>query len=286
MTLLALFALSGCLTVTPSSDRITAADLVPAWPEMGGVAAETLVGYAPQPGVRRVLRGADIQRIATQFHLAAPPINEVCFQRPSAELSPDRLLESMQRTLPGARISILDYSRVPVPEGNIEFPLTGLRRGTSEAFWRGYVVYAGDRRFPIWAKVNATVTAVRIVAAEDLRAGTLVGPTNVQLVEDHEFPEEGFAASLDAVAGSTLRRAVRAGEALRMQWLDKPKDVMRGDTVQVDAQSGATHLQLEGQALTSGAAGEVITVLNPSTHRRFSARVEAKGKVSAGKRGL
>jgi flagellar basal body P-ring formation protein FlgA len=154
------------------------------------------------------------------------------------------------------------------------------------ALWQGHVVYAGNRRFAIWAKAKVTVTAIHVVAAEDLKSGTVIGTTNIQLQQRDEFPDSGgFAASMEAVAGSRLRRAVRAGDAIRMQWLDKPKDVTRGDTVRVDAPSGAMHLQLEGQALTSGSAGESITVLNPQTHRRFPARVEAKGRVSAGKEG-
>ena len=71
-----------------------------------------------------------------------------------------------------------------------------------------------------------------------------------------------------------------AGEAIRAVWLEAPKLVVRGDTVQVQVQRGGARLELEGRAEASGSAGETIPVLNPLTHRRFRARVEGKGRVS------
>ena len=93
-------------------------------------------------------------------------------------------------------------------------------------------------------------------------------------------PDTGFAAAIEDVAGKALRRPVAAGEAIRAVWLEAPKLVVRGDTVQVQVQRGGARLELEGRAEASGSAGETIPVLNPLTHRRFRARVEGKGRVS------
>jgi flagella basal body P-ring formation protein FlgA len=64
--------------------------------------------------------------------------------------------------------------------------------------------------------------------------------------------------------------------------LENPKAVVRGDTVTVDFRNGATHLELAARAEASGAVGDTIAVLNPDSHKRFLARVEGKGRVSAG----
>ena len=37
-------------------------------------------------------------------------------------LDPARMLETMRKQLPEAEIEILEYSRLPVPEGELEFP--------------------------------------------------------------------------------------------------------------------------------------------------------------------
>ena len=75
------------------------------------------------------------------------------------------------------------------------------------------------------------------------------------------------------------RRAIVAGAALRTEWLESAKVVMRGETVEVEAVLGGTRLKLEGLAEGSGAIGEIIPLQNPVSKQRFQARVECKGKV-------
>jgi flagella basal body P-ring formation protein FlgA len=65
-----------------------------------------------------------------------------------------------------------------------------------------------------------------------------------------------------------------------MDLLENPRDVMRGDTVRVEVRDGGAHLELEATAEGSGAFGEIISVLNPISKKRFPARVEGKGRVS------
>jgi flagella basal body P-ring formation protein FlgA len=105
----------------------------------------------------------------------------------------------------------------------------------------------------LWAKVKVSSTYDRIVAAQDLKPGTLLKPALLRRETRDETPgRDGFAESMDSVAGRTLRRAVRAGEAIRTQWLDAPKDVVRGELVRVEVKSGAARLELEGQVQAPG----------------------------------
>jgi hypothetical protein len=67
------------------------------------------------------------------------------------------LVEAMGEALGGNDVPVLvnDYSLFPAPPGKIVFPLAGLnRQAQGDSFWRGYVLYAGDKRFNIWAKVK------------------------------------------------------------------------------------------------------------------------------------
>ncbi len=43
--------------------------------------------------------------------------------------------------------------------------------------------------------------------------------------------------------------------------------------------SGRAHLKFEARAESSGAIGETIAVRNPTSSKRFQARIAAKGKV-------
>jgi len=70
-----------------------------------------------------------------------------------------------------------------------------------------------------------------------------------------------------------------AGGAVRTEWLEPAKVVLRGETVEVEAIHGGARLKLEGIAEGSGAIGETIPIQNPVSKQRFQARVESKGKV-------
>jgi flagella basal body P-ring formation protein FlgA len=96
-----------------------------------------------------------------------------------------------------------------------------------------------------------------------------------------EVPAAGFVGAIEEVSGKVLRRSVAAGTALRAEWLQPAKVVLRGQTVRVEAIHGGAHLELECVAEASGAVGDIIPILNPVSQRRFPARVESTGRVIA-----
>jgi flagella basal body P-ring formation protein FlgA len=282
---LPLFALAGCLAVNPASDRIVASDFVPAFAEMEQARPDALVALAPAPGVERVFRVPELQRLAARFQLAAAPTADICFARRVAPLAPERLLEAMRKTLPGARIEIVESSRQPAPDGELEFPLGGLRGrmagGPPSVLWTGWVRYAGNRRFPVWARVEVSVRVARVLASADLHPGVPIDAANLQAVEREEAPaSEAFAASIDDVVGKCPRVPIRAGTPILIRQLGPARDVLRGDKVEVEVRNGGASLKLEGIAEASGSVGDTIPVRNPDSQKRFRARVEARGQVS------
>jgi len=280
MILPTLFALA-CLAVSPGSDQILVRDLAPAFPSLASAAPETPVALAPAPGVARVFRVAELRSLAVRLNLPAPPDREICVTRPVAAPDPAQLLAAMRKELPQATIEILEFSRQPVPEGEIEFPVRQLRRGAGGALWLGYVHYGGNHRFTIWAKVKVLVAVERVVAVGDLPSGQPIRAAQLMTQTRQEYPaSEPFARSIDEVAGKWPRLPIRDGTDIRMDLLENPRDVMRGDTVRVEVRDGGAHLELEATAEGSGAFGEIISVLNPISKKRFPARVEGKGRVS------
>ena len=283
MTPLAALAVAGCLAVNPNSDRILAGDLADAIPGLTVPAREITVALAPAPGVQRVFRVAELRRIALRFGWTWQPESDLCVERPVAAPDPTQYLASMRKALPEAAISLLDYGRQRVPAGEIEFPASGLHPGPSGALWMGAVRYAGTHRFPVWARVQVQVPVTRVVAAVDLEPGHAIAPEQLRVDTRKDTPPAvPVLASIDDVLGKWPRATIRAGTALRAALLENPKVVVRGDTVTVDVFDGAAHLELEAVAESSGAVGDNISVENPDSHRRFTARVEAKGKVSVG----
>jgi flagella basal body P-ring formation protein FlgA len=283
---LANIALASCLAVGANSDAITVRDLAPAFQSLDARILDKAVGLAPAPGVQRVIYVSELRRIAARMGITEEPQRELCFARPVAPLAAGDLLTAMRGQLPQAEIEIIDYSRMPAPMGQLEFPLNQLRQTGSVTIWRGFVRYGGGLRFPIWAQVRATVVAPRIVAETNLKAGLPIDSSQLRL----EMREEAvtgieYVNSIEDAAGRILERSVPAGTVLRAQWLIVPRDVMRGDKVQVDVWSGSTHLRLDAVAEAPGAKGQTIPVRNPETKKRFWVQVAGKGRVSVGKEG-
>jgi len=276
---LVLLALAGCLAVDPASDSISAGDFAKAWPAMASLAPDTELGLAPAPGVVRTFGPPELRQLAARFQIKEAPPAGICFERRTALLDPAALRQVLQHELPGTQLEVVDYSRAPVPQGVIEFPRAGLRAAPGGAFWHGGVRYAKTRRFAIWVRIQAKFAVKRIVAAAPLKAGETLTAAMLKEKTVDEFPTDGFAASVDEIAGQILRRPLAAGEAIRSAWLEPPKLVLRGDLVSVEVHRGGAHLRLEGFAQASGAAGETIPVLNPLSHRIFRARVRGKGIV-------
>jgi flagella basal body P-ring formation protein FlgA len=282
---LAAFALAGCLAVGAGSDRILAGDLAARFPQWAAVAPETALALAPAPGVQRVFRVLELRRLAERWSVSPVPDHEVCVTRPVAVLTAGRLLDAMQnavqKELPAAHIELLDFSRQPAPEGALAFPVSGLRQGPGGGYWTGYVAYGGNHRFTVWARVKVMVASGRVVAAQDLKPGLALDPAQFHVETREEVPAAGFVNAVEEVAGKVLRRPIARGTALRAEWLEPAKVVLRGETVRVEAIRGGARLVLECVAEGSGAIGETIPILNPVSQRRFPARVESKGRVVA-----
>jgi hypothetical protein len=160
MTLLAAFALAGCVAIGAGSDRVLLRDLAPAFPDVAAEAMDTPVALAPSPGVQRNFDLAELRRLAARLKLA-DPVREVCVTRRAAALDAVRVLEALHAQMPAAQIELLDYTRGPVPEGELEFSRNGLPSGASAIVWSGAVRYAEGRRFPVWAKVRITADVNR-----------------------------------------------------------------------------------------------------------------------------
>jgi flagella basal body P-ring formation protein FlgA len=276
---LAAFALATCLAIDAPADHIRAADLARLLLEWQTVAPDAPIALAPLPGVNRVLHIPELRALATRWNVVSDPAGSACFTRVVAPVAPERMLEAMRRQLPDARIDLIESSRYPAPDGALEFPLRGLRAG----YWYGHVAYGGTHRFTIWARVNVTVAVKRIVAAADLSPGEPIDPAHVRF-DVREAPWTRSPSrpleSVDDIAGWIPRRHIPAGAPIEKQWLEAPKLVHRGDPVKVEIIAGAATLHLDAVAETPGALGDLISVQNPDSKRRFRALVEGKGRVS------
>jgi len=275
-----------CIQV--DGDRIQAGDLVRVAPAFGKIDPETVLGYAPAPGLTRVLTAGQLRRMLQQHGLAGEITARICFERATEELSEERLLAALREALdePDAELELDDYSRQQVPEGTLVFRREGLRIPSNASpetplLWRGKLEYGERRSLPVWAKVRVRIRREEVVAVRDLVPGQPIGTDDVEIRMIAALPRgEPAIQQVGDVVGSTPRRRIPAGKSLRASLLIWPNDVNRGEVVQVEVTTGATRLQFEAKAASGGHRGDRIQVVNPTSGKRFSAVVEGKGKVA------
>jgi flagella basal body P-ring formation protein FlgA len=269
------------------SDWIYGRDLAAAVPELSNLPPDLRVGSAPVPGMPRIFHVAELRRLAFQNQLSSSITSDVCFSWPVSVPSKESLTAAMKSALSAritetsalsasvSKLEIIEQSLLPAPDGKIVFPLSGLNTaGIGPALWRGYVQYAEDRRFLIWARVLLTVDEDHVVAAADLTPGEPIRADQVKLQHYSGPPGTHHFISDSAHAiGSLPRRTILAGTPLTGDMLQAPLDVERGAIVSVVVQDGAAHLEAQGIAEQSGRCGDVISVKNEKTAQAFRARI-------------
>jgi flagella basal body P-ring formation protein FlgA len=263
-------------------------------PALAKISPNVPLAPAPPPGSTRVFYLSELQSIGARFSIHVVDAHEVCFRFATEDLNRDRVTEAMRKALriPDARIELLETSASPVPVGVIEFDRENLGAPAAPdqrtpVPWRGDIVYAGNRRFPISAKVRITAPVNRLVAVEPLRPGVAIKPSQLRAELVESFPLATNASpSIEQIAGMTPLRPIAAGTEVRLDNLTRPNDVNRGDMVHVEVRIGAAHLALTGRAESAGHVGDTIAVRNPDSSKVFHAMVEAAGKVIVERPGL
>ena len=295
MRLLLLFvagvALAGAGCIEVARDRILAGDLAGAVPLLQAIDPATQVGFAPAPGLQRILSARELASFTREHGLtieSGTVFPSVCIVRVARPVSLDALQAALQASLAteGATIEILEYSLQPAPPGKLEFPLTGLNQPPVDApespvIWRGRLVYDGQRSVSLWAKVRIRIPQPWLVARDAIPSGSIVRSDQVRELAMRPFPlPAGAAVSKAGVVGKVARRNIPAGQPFFQNALEERRDVNRGDRIQVKVTDGRAMLSFQGEAETSGAAGDTVLVKNPTSGRSFRARVEGEGLVS------
>jgi flagella basal body P-ring formation protein FlgA len=277
-----------CLTVT--GEQITGSDMARAVPAFAKIPRDAPLAPSPLPGSARVFNVSEMQSLASRFSVAVGQLQDVCFRFATETLSTARIAEAMREALriPDARLEVLETLSGPTPVGTLEFVRKNLSAPAAPdqktpVVWRGDILYAGNRRFPIWAKVRITAPIVRLVAVESLRSGLAIKADQVRSELTEGFPaDSGGPLSAEQVAGMIPLRPVPAGADVRMDNLKRANDINRGDLVHVEVRFGAAHLALTGRAESAGHVGDTITVRNPDSSKTFEALVDGVGRVVVG----
>jgi flagella basal body P-ring formation protein FlgA len=146
--------------------------------------------------------------------------------------------------------------------------------------WKGYIAYAGKRRFSTWANVRVAIREPHLISTVPVHVGDSLSSAEVK-TEVYEGPllREKALVSPDQLLGLRVRRDLPAGAALFEEQFEAAREVERNELVTVLIEAGGAHIETQGVAIWAGRRGDIISVRNPKTGRIYRGRVEQKGTV-------
>jgi flagella basal body P-ring formation protein FlgA len=266
-------------------DQIRMADLASQFLPFSRLDPELAVGLAPVPGAHRTFSGHELTAIAERNGVQLEvPVPNVCFERRLQPLTPERVLSAIQSSLgtSDARIEIVDFSRQPLPSGDLAFPHSGLTppaaNASAPALWRGTLKYNPQHTVAVWASVRIHEERPVVVATRQIRYGAAIAAEDVALVRRDLFPLTPHIEVETGIVGRIARRTIPAGAVISDELFEIAPDIVAGDTVYVVATNGSARITFEAVARSRGRKGERIVLLNPESHRTFRALVDGKAR--------
>jgi flagellar basal body P-ring formation protein FlgA len=139
----------------------------------------------------------------------------------------------------------------------------------------------------LFVPARVTVSRPVVVMAVSRPRGATLSPSDLVLeLRDLAMLPGGYLTDPAELAGMSLRRAVQARTVLLPGHAAPPELVRRGERVTLQAAGGTIAVQVEGEALASGALGERVRVRNLATRRVVEGTVGGEGLVVMGGPGV
>jgi flagella basal body P-ring formation protein FlgA len=126
----------------------------------------------------------------------------------------------------------------------------------------------GTQPWTLYVPVKVSIHDTVVVAARSLSKGMIVRDQDVKLVEkDLTRLRAGYYRDLSEVIGNEVIRTVSMGAAITTPMVKSPVQIKRGQQISLVATANGLVVQMAGEALANGAAGDRIRVRNLSTKK-------------------
>ncbi|MEK7794823.1 MAG: flagellar basal body P-ring formation chaperone FlgA [Candidatus Hydrogenedentota bacterium] len=169
-----------------------------------------------------------------------------------------------------------------VPDGNVEFRF---RRNPQYAFigaglFQGDVLVDGKVEKSFNARAAIESYGDVVTAATDIERGRSISPSDLRLEKRAMSGlDRGAFFDFADVTGGVAKTSLLAGELVTARKIRPATLVQRGSLVSVETRLGALTVSTRGKALSEGAAGEMVRVLNLESGQELAGLVRDDGVV-------
>ncbi|MBF0417401.1 MAG: flagellar basal body P-ring formation protein FlgA [Magnetococcales bacterium] len=218
-----------------------------------------LTGWAPEQAHAQLIQSQDVARASEQ-----------------------QLRAMLERDTEGLRLDKVFYrDALRVSDGPVSWKVK-----SDVSDW-----VSGRQTIPIEVLVNGKPETVIQVSAifkqavrypvlkRSLKRGDVVREGDIKWMEGElKNAPSGLVEDTKEILGMSVTRQVMADRPLQADWFASPQVVARGERVRVVAISGALRIESTAVAKNGGRLGEIVSLENPESHRRFDARITGPGK--------
>lgn len=263
--------------------RILAGDLSTLAPAFSVLPPETDIAPSPAGTLVRVFYKAQLAALLPASHGELP--DRVCVQRKRSVIPPEvwqHAVDTAMADVCGStpwRAKVLDAPQHRFPTGEIHFSRSGIvsNRGTGQ-LWRGSLVLPDKSSVPIWVRVELQSRRRANILQRALTAGSALSPEDYKLEEIWvPGPCIGEKEPLKA-EGLVAKRALPAGNELLREDLRLPPAIHRGQSVELEAASGAARIRIPAVAEQDGEVGEIVHLRSGWNGSKLTGRVTGARK--------
>lgn len=250
--------------------------------------AETVAAYAPPAGESATFNAQRLDGIAREHNITWQTIGgmpaEVIVSRAGETIGDDQIMAALRAALteqglsPTAEIELSSPVRAAaVPTGTLN-PVTVTEASLDPRSGRFAAVVetpGGDGRTSRQRIAGQAFETIEVpVAVRPLGRDGIVTDSDVEWVKMRaDRIQAGVATDPAEVIGMTTKRAVRAGDTLRLRDLARPVLVSRNELVTMILRSDFMTLTARGRALEDGAMGDTVRVRNERSNKTVLGRV-------------
>ncbi len=256
--------------------------------------ADRVLGPAPRPGQDMTLNARTLMRIAKALDLDWRPVSSadtIVLTRAATVIERNQVEDSIKNALHGEGLNG-DFN-VIIPNEMAEMILPYETPNSVEVVSLNYL--PNTDRFEAMLAAPSKENAVRQmrvsgsverlvkvpVPRTTLQAGDLIGIRDIDFID---MPEERVNHDLvmkaEDLVGMTPRRILMSGKTVKLNEIEAPRIVDRGENVTMVFTANGMTLTAQGKALEFGAMGDYIRVTNTSSNETVQGLVTGAREIT------
>ncbi len=256
--------------------------------------ADRVLGASPRPGQEMIINARTLQRVSIALGIDWRPSSiaeRVVITREATIIKQDKITEKIKRALidkigtDNFKLSLTSaHSQIVLPPSMpADFEIQSLDINHESNWFEAKIAAPSVQNAHTSKVIMGKIKHMTQVPAlkTSLRNGNVITLDNIQMIDvpTSALNQEIYLIAQDLI-GLTPKRVMAAGSIIKVNDLQEPRVVSRGENVTILYQQGPLILTATGKAMQNGYKGEMIRVTNAQSSKTVDAFVSGYQEVT------